>query len=111
MSINCLSLLSEKLFKGTLLINAMTIYCISYDLIAKKDYKTLIEKIQSYGAWAHAEESLWFIESEKTAAEIRDELKSLMDNDDKIIVIRVTLPWASLNLSKAVADWLKGKNF
>lgn len=89
----------------------MTVYCISYDLIEDKDYEKLIEKIKSYGTYTHAEESLWFVESEKGAPEIRDELKSCVDEDDNMIVIRVTLPWASLNLSKKVTDWLKERSF
>ena len=89
----------------------MTVYCISYDLIKDKDYEKIIEKIKTYGTWAHAEESLWFVESEKEAPEMRDELKSCMDENDKLIVIRVTLPWASSNLLKNVTDWLKERNF
>ena len=85
----------------------MSVYCISYDLIDKKDYKKLFEKIRSYEVYAHAQKSLWFIESSKGASDIRAELKEFMDEDDKLIVIKVTLPWASSNLSKEVNDWLK----
>jgi len=89
----------------------MSIYCVSYDLIKEKDYSELIEKLKSYGAYAHAQGSLWFIKSPKNASELRDELKSFIDEDDKLIVIRVTLPWASSNLSKEVSDWLKEVDF
>jgi len=89
----------------------MTVYCVSYDLIAGKDYTKIIDKIKSYGAYAHAEESLWFIKDSKAASELREELKSFLDGDDKLIVIKVTLPWASFNLSKEVNDWLKTISF
>ena len=89
----------------------MTIYCVGYDLMKEKDYPELIEKLKSSGAYAHAQGSLWFIKSSKSASELRDELKAFMDEDDKLIVIRVTLPWASSNLSKEVNDWLKDVDF
>lgn len=89
----------------------MSIYCVSYDLIKGKDYPKLIEKLRLYDAYAHAQDSLWFIKSSKNASELRDELKSFIDEDDKLIVIRATLPWASSNLSKEVNDWLKKVNF
>lgn len=89
----------------------MSIYCVGYDLMEKKDYLKLIEKLKSYDAYAHIQGSLWFVKSSKNASELRDELKSFIDEDDKLIVIRVTLPWASSNLSKGVSDWLKKVDF
>ena len=89
----------------------MAIYCVGYDLIKGKDYTKLIDKLKSYGTYARAQGSLWFIKSSKSASYIRDELKGATDDDDKIIVIKVTLPWASLNLSKDVNDWLKDMDF
>jgi len=89
----------------------MAIYCIGYDLIKEKNYEKLFEKIKSYGTYAHGLDSMWFIKSSKSASEIRDELKPFVDEDDMIIVIKVILPWASSNLSKEVADWLKKADF
>ena len=85
----------------------MAIYCISYDLIDKKNYPRLHDKIRSYKTYAHAHDSLWFIQSSEQASDIRDGLKEYTDKDDKLLVIRVILPWASTNLSKEVSDWLK----
>lgn len=89
----------------------MAVYCVSYDLIDDKKYEKLFEKIKSYGYYAHAQESLWFVKTSKTAEELRDELRAVVDKDDKIIVIKVVLPWASLNLPKEVNDWLNQVDF
>lgn len=89
----------------------MSIYCVSYDLIGEKDYDSLIEKLKSYRAYAHAQGSVWFIKSSKRAAEIRDELKEFIDKDDKLMIIRVTLPWASSNMPKNINNWFKKVSF
>lgn len=83
-------------------------YAISYDLIGpNRDYDKIIEAIKSYGTWAHINESLWIVRSNKTSAEIRDHLKQNVDTNDKILVVQLTGVGAWLNLSSDMSDWLK----
>lgn len=90
----------------------VVVYCISYDLINKKEYQKLYDKIkQSYGTYSHSLESTWFIETDDDAAMIRDKLKTVLDADDKIIVIEVIRHWASFNLRPGTGDWLKNRDF
>jgi hypothetical protein len=84
----------------------MGIYCVSYDLIKQKDYPKLFEALKSFSSHSHALGSTWFIKTDKTAEEIRDKLKSFIDEDDKIIVIEVKKHWASQKMS-GNAGWLK----
>ncbi len=83
----------------------MTLYCISYDLIDKKDYKKIEKTLKKYKNF-HALGSVWFIESEKKASVIREELEKATDKDDKIFVVEIKKYWASINVS-GIPDWLR----
>ena len=86
------------------------ILLVSYDLIkeeSSEDYKALIDKIKSYGSWAKPLESFWLIKTEKSASEMRDELRSVTDSNDEIVVLNVTGDnWATFGISKEVTDWM-----
>lgn len=85
----------------------MSSFLISYDLISDKDYSKLYEAIRNYGSFAHVLESVWIIKSSASSSEIRDNLKSYLDSDDKLFVARLTGESAWRNLSKEVSDWIK----
>lgn len=85
----------------------MSSFLISYDLISDKDYSKLYESIRNYGSFAHVLESVWIIKSSASSSEIRDNLKSYLDSDDKLFVARLTGESAWKNLSKEVSDWIK----
>lgn len=87
----------------------MKTFLISYDLLNKPiyDYSRLITYIKSYGAWAKPLESFWLIKTNKDIATVRDEIKSVVSANDKIIVMDVTsVNWATFNISKEVTDWM-----
>lgn len=65
-------------------------YLISYDLKESdtKDYDVLFEYIKSYGTWAHITESLWAVQTDKSAVAIRDELKEKVKKDSALFVIK-----------------------
>ncbi len=86
----------------------MKTFLISYDLIGQRDYPELIEAIKQYPFWAKPLESLWLIKTNETAAQVRDYLKSHIDDDDKLFVIDVTgTGWATYNISQRITDWMK----
>jgi autonomous glycyl radical cofactor GrcA len=85
----------------------MSNYVVSYDLIEDKNYEAIIEKIKSLGSWAKPLESFWLLDSSKSASEIRDLLQTVVDQDDKIIVIQLGDYWATNNISKEVTKWMK----
>jgi len=70
------------------------------------DYEDLIEAIRSYGSYCKLQKSVWFIDSRKTAAEIRDDLKQHIDSNDDLFVGDMRKHWAAANKPKCV-DWLK----
>ena len=88
----------------------MKTYLVSYDLVGNEtitDYKKLIEMIKTSTYWAKPLKSVWLIKTTLSAAEIRNKLKTVTDNNDKILVIEITNNWASYNLSKDVTDWMQ----
>lgn len=82
-------------------------YIITYDLDAPgQNYGKLIEKIKTYH-WAKLTESCWCITSSKTSTEIRDDLKSVLDKNDKLFVAKLTGEAAWYGLPDDVSNWLK----
>lgn len=84
----------------------MSSFLISYDLISDKDYSKLYEAIRNYGSFAHVLESVWIIKSSNSSKDIRDNLRSYIDNNDKLFVAKLNGESAWLNLSKEVSDWI-----
>jgi len=85
----------------------MNTYVVSYDLINQKNYEGLIEEIKSsYGTWAKPLESFWLVKTSSSASQIRDELKKVLDKDDKLIVIEVGSFCATYNVSNEVTAWI-----
>lgn len=89
----------------------MKVYQINYDLRNKRNYKALYEKIKSYGTWAKPLESCWIIVTDKSAAEVRDELSVVMDADDGLLVTGLSgnAAWRCLDFDSdsTMTDWLK----
>jgi hypothetical protein len=60
-----------------------------YDLRESgRNYTKLHEAIKAYGIWAKITESTWGIVTDSTATEIRDNLSSYMDSNDRLFVIK-----------------------
>ncbi len=84
----------------------MSCYIISYDLNKNKDYGSLYSAIKSYGNWAHINESVWAVVTDKTAVAIRDHLLETIDNDDQIFVVKSGTD-AAWRKTICNSDWLK----
>lgn len=86
----------------------MKSFVISYDLIGpNRNYDSLYEAIRNYGSYAKVTESLWIISSNSNSASIRDNLKSVLDENDKLIVLELQGNWATSNIPNKVNEWLK----
>lgn len=55
-----------------------------------KNYNELYDYIKGFPAWAHITESTWFISSTKSCSDIRDEIKKIVDSDDRIFIAQLT---------------------
>jgi hypothetical protein len=89
----------------------MKTYLISYDLRVpetSEDYKKLIDHIKSYDYWATPLKSVWFVKTNKSVSEVRNDIKSETDANDGLLVIDVTgSNWGTTGVSTKVADWMK----
>ena len=86
----------------------MAVHMISYDLRQPgRNYDALYEAIKSYGAWAHVNESVWCIKTDKTCAQVRDHLAKHIDKNDKLIVAKLAGEAAWIGLEDKVSTWLK----
>lgn len=87
----------------------MSVYMVTYDLNAPgQDYSTLIKEI---GKFTHCKalKSAFFIDSAKSASEIRDHLMKFVDPDDMLFVLELRWHWGANRVSPAT-DWLQDKN-
>ena len=87
-------------------------YLISYDLGMTEtsvDYQKIISYIKSFDKWATPLKSQWFVVSEsKSVGDVRDDLKSLTDANDEILILDVTDDnWATARIDSKVTDWMK----
>ena len=64
---------------------------ISYDLCAPgRNYDDLRKAIKAYGIWAHITESTWFVKTESSCVEVRNNLLSYLDRNDCLFVAELT---------------------
>ena len=69
----------------------------------ERDYADLVEAMERVGSatWP-CFESTWLVNAQKTAAQIRDELKPYLDGNDQILVIEVGTAAAWRGISATV---------
>lgn len=88
----------------------MKTFLISYDLGLPEthtDYIALSQYLKKlYPTWARPVKSVWIIKTQKTAGEIRDDIKVKLDSNDKFVVVELAGNWATYNISKDVTDWM-----
>ena len=92
----------------------MNIYLITFGFLKNEERaKSIVDIIKEYGQWARITPYSWCIKAEDLkTAEIRDSIisKFTLQDGERLMVLNITdSPWASYNLPKPVADWLKEK--
>ncbi|WP_316839283.1 SinR family protein [Pedobacter gandavensis] len=87
----------------------MKTYLIGYDLNKKgQDYADLIDAIKLLSpTWWHNLDSTWVIKSDSTASAIRDNLMSHIDDNDELLVVKLSGEGAWTGFSDNASKWLK----
>ncbi len=86
----------------------MSTFVVTYDLIKSgQNYDCVTAKLRSYGYYCHLQGSVWIIKSEKSAAQIRDNLKLCLDANDKLFVATLTGEAAWIGHSDKISKWIK----
>ena len=87
------------------------IFLVTYDLGApetRRNYVELGNAIKSmFSKWARPAKSVWLIQSDDGAGEVRDAIKSHLDSNDKLLVVSLGGAWGTFNISKEVTDWMR----
>ncbi|SCW80255.1 SinR family protein [Mucilaginibacter sp. NFR10] len=85
----------------------MNTYIIGYDLDKPgQDYTHLNEAIKEIGTWWHCLDSTWLVRSTLSATTIRDRLMKIMDNNDELLVAKLSNEAAWFGFNKNCTDWL-----
>lgn len=87
----------------------MKLYQITYDLRKQRDYQSLYERLKAYGTWCHALESTWIIATSQTATQVRENLITVMDADDCLLVTRLQGDAAWCGLTDEKTKWLQNQ--
>lgn len=83
------------------------IYLISYDLKQPgRNYDDLYSVIKSADDWAHAMDSLWFINTTESVKVWSNRLRQVLDENDWILVVDITSQPRQGWMKKVIWDWL-----
>lgn len=87
----------------------MAIYSVAYDLNTPgKDYGQLFTALSAFNRF-HAQKSLWFVESQLSALQLRQNLERHIDSNDSLFVTQIFKgAWAAWNMVGA-GNWLLSK--
>ena len=82
---------------------------IGYDLNKSgQNYNELIEVIKALADnWWHCLDSTWIIKTNKSCAQVRDDLKGHVDTNDELLVIKLTGEGAWVGFNDECSSWLK----
>jgi|CZKX01.1.fsa_nt_gi hypothetical protein len=91
------------------------VHVLAYDLESpndtSEDYARVIAHIKETFSWCHLEKSVWLIDTEMSAADVRDNVKLQLHDGDLLFVGRLQGTWASWNLGQKRTDWLMSRTF
>ncbi len=86
----------------------MAYFTISYDLVADKDYESLINRLEALDA-VKTQLSYWLLELDNTAEQVKSDLASYMDDDDKLMVIEFSKKPAWTKGFKGTSAWINSR--
>ena len=91
----------------------MIVYLINYDpKNSEFDYTPFFDKIKSYKSWQHPLEYTWFVKvnDSVSASNLYSELKPLLSERDRILIIKVDPVHKQGWLSRSFWDWINVEN-
>ena len=91
------------------------VHLITYELKgyrSRQEYERLYDAIKGIsGTWLHLPESKWFVETNRSAIEVRNRLQ-LFTPGELVFVTRVHAgEWASFNLDAAQVAWFGSRDY
>ncbi len=84
----------------------MSIYIISYDLNKPdQNYTRLHQEIKRLGDWWHYLDSTWLVDSSLNSSQIWNQLKSAIDKNDSLLIVKITNDYTGW-LPKKAWEWI-----
>lgn len=85
----------------------MTVYCVSYDLNkAGQNYSALYDELKASPGWWHNLDSTWLVQTHESADQLCDRLLRHLDQNDRLLVIKVVRPFQGFLTEKAW-EWIR----
>lgn len=86
----------------------MSVKMVTYDLNRPgQNYQDLYPTIKALGNWWHCLESVWFVNTSLTSAQMRDRVRMVVDANDKVLVTPVGPDWATSGFNEDCNKWLR----
>ena len=86
----------------------MSTYLIGYNLNkTETDYELLTAEIKELGTYWHHLDGVWIVKSGLIATQIINRLNPFMDDDDELIVLRLSGSGAWSGFNTPGSDWLE----
>jgi hypothetical protein len=87
----------------------MKTYVVTFEIADKTRLSLLEERLKSEsGYYCPIHENAWAVQSEKTAAQLRDELMKITTNPDRLFIIKSGIEAAWTNTyGEKNSEWLK----
>ena len=83
-------------------------YLITYDLSKEGQlYPELYGEIELLGEYCHCFESVWIVKTTLSVYEIGVKLNKFIDDNDKLLVTRLTSQYHPIGLDMADENWLE----
>lgn len=85
----------------------MNTICVYYDLNdPQRQYQKLAFYVENFHAYAKAGSNIWFINSNKSCANIRDDINRInMPDGFRTLVFKVGDIWSSTGLNPETSNW------
>lgn len=85
----------------------MTVYCVSYDLNKTgQNYSALYDELKASPGWWHNLDSTWLVSTQESADQLCDRLLRHLDQNDRLLVIKVVKPFQGFLTEKAW-EWIR----
>ena len=82
----------------------MAVVLVTYDLKQPgRNYQPVYDYLKRFTN-CKGLESVWLLDTNTPTRQIRDDLQRLVDNNDKVFVVKITKEWYSLNYT--CSSWL-----
>ena len=64
-------------------------FVVTYDIVGKENDAKLLADIRAKGG-IHVQKSVWYLNGTYTCSGLRDHFKTLVGDDDRLLVVRIT---------------------